>query len=51
MRILIVGDLMGASADEAPPIDRRPVLGVISVDTFDDVFADSSRPWRCRLWD
>ena len=38
MRILIVGDLMGARADEAPPIDRRPILAV-SVDTFDDVFA------------
>ena len=38
MRILIVADLMGARADEAPPIDRRPILGV-SVDTLDDVFA------------
>jgi type VI secretion system ImpB/VipA family protein len=38
MRILIVGDLMGASAVEAPPVDKRP-LAAISVDTFDAVFA------------
>ncbi|NOT26824.1 MAG: hypothetical protein HOP16_12060, partial [Acidobacteria bacterium] len=38
MRILIVGDMMGASAAQAPPVDRRPVVG-INVDTFDDVFA------------
>ncbi|MGZ8492563.1 MAG: type VI secretion system contractile sheath small subunit, partial [Gemmatirosa sp.] len=38
MRILIVGDLMGASAEEAPPLDQRLVVG-ISVDSFDDVFA------------
>ncbi len=38
MRILIVGDVMGASAAEAPPVDQRPIVG-ISVDAFDDVFA------------
>lgn len=38
MRILIVGDLMGASAEEAPPVDQRPIARV-SVDSFDDVFA------------
>ena len=38
MRILIVGDLMGARAHEAPPIDRRPIVSV-AVDTFDEVFA------------
>jgi type VI secretion system ImpC/EvpB family protein len=38
MRILIVGDLMGASAEQAPPIGHRPIVG-ISVEAFDDVFA------------
>ncbi len=38
MRILIVADLMGASAEQAPPIDSRPIVPV-SVDTFDQVFA------------
>jgi type VI secretion system protein ImpC len=38
MRILVVGDLMGARAGEAPPIDRRPIVG-ISVETFDEVLA------------
>jgi type VI secretion system ImpC/EvpB family protein len=37
MRILIVGDVMGASAEEAPPIDQRPLVR-ISVETFDEVF-------------
>jgi type VI secretion system protein ImpC len=38
MRILIVGDLMGASADSAPPVDRRPIVR-IDVETFDDAFS------------
>ena len=38
MRILLVGDVMGASAEKAPPIDQRPIVS-ISVDNFDDVFA------------
>ena len=38
MRVLIVGDVMGASAAEAPPVDQRPIVG-ISVEAFDDVFA------------
>ena len=38
MRILIVGDVLGAGAEAAPPIDQRPIVPV-SVDTFDDVFA------------
>ena len=38
MRILIIGDLMGANAEEAPPIDQRPIVP-IGVEAFDDVFA------------
>lgn len=38
LRILVVGDLMGASASEAPPVDERPIVRV-SVETLDDVFA------------
>lgn len=37
MRILIVADLMGASAVDAPPLDRRPVIRV-DVDRFDEAF-------------
>jgi type VI secretion system protein ImpC len=38
MRILIIGDLMGANADEAPPLDQRPLVRV-HVEAFDEVFA------------
>ena len=38
MRILIMGDLMGASGKEAPPVDQRPVVG-LSFETFDEAFA------------
>jgi type VI secretion system protein ImpC len=38
MRVLIVGDLMGASAWDALPVAQRPIVP-ISVEAFDEVFA------------
>ena len=50
MRILIVGDLMGAGAEEAPPIDQRPIVPIASI-RWTMCSHDSSRPPACRLWD
>jgi type VI secretion system protein ImpC len=38
LKILVLADLMGASASKAPPVHARPVV-TIDVDTFDEGFA------------